>query len=75
MNLEKQLHESIEKENYAECKKLLQFKPNIVNNDYNKKYPLYLSCEKDNYSIVKLLIEVFKLNFILILLKNNNIYF
>ena len=61
MNLEKQLHESIEKENYAECKKLLQLKHNIANSVCNKNYPLYLACVKNNYSIVKLLIEVYYL--------------
>ena len=66
MSKEQLLYEAIENGCFSEVKRLLQNKTDydIVNKEYNKKYPLCWACENNNYDIVDLLIKVkYKISF------------
>lgn len=58
MSREQLLHEAIENGCLVECKRLLLNGNDIVNKEFNKKYPLCWACENNNYDIVELLIKV-----------------
>ena len=59
MNKEGELHEAIGKNDYQKCKRLIEADSDILNKQFNYKYPLFLACGSNQYELVELFLKVF----------------
>ena len=58
MNYNYEFYEAICKGYINECIEIINNYNDVVNKEYNKKYPIFYACENNNYAIVDLLIKV-----------------